>query len=111
MSLSTKGNLVKILDVQAGTSKSGKAWSKQEFVINTGDQYNPEICFSLFGDNKIELIKDLVEGQEIEVSFNAYSREFQGKYYNSLDAWKVEASDLLAGQPSATATEEDDLPF
>ena len=114
MSLAIKGNLVKILDATAGTSKAGKQWSKQEFVINTGDQYNPEVCFTLFGDDKISLLKDIVGGQELTVHFNLSSREFQGKYYHNLDAWKIEASDLLANEPIndiPTATEEQDLPF
>ena len=113
MSLTIKGNLVKILDAQAGTSKAGKQWSKQEFVINTGDQYNPEICFTLFGDDKINLLKDIAGGQELTVHFNLSSRDFQGKYYHNLDTWKIEASDLLANEPVPQATEEesDPLPF
>lgn len=114
MSLTIKGNLVKILDAQAGTSKAGKQWSKQEFVINTGDEYNPEVCFCLFGDNKIEMLKDIAEGQELNVHFNLSSRDFQGKYYHNLDAWKIEASDLLSNEPVndiPSSTEEDDLQF
>ena len=95
MSLTIKGNLVKILDATGGTSKAGKEWSKQEFVINTGDQFNPEVCFTLFGDDKISLIKDIAEGQELTVHFNLSSRDFQGKYYHNLDAWKIEASQDL----------------
>ena len=42
MSLAITGKLVKALDVESGTSKAGKEWKKQSFVIDTGAQYNPE---------------------------------------------------------------------
>ena len=49
MSLSIIGKLVKTLEIESGTSKAGKEWKKQSFIIDTGSQFNPEICFNLFG--------------------------------------------------------------
>jgi len=56
MSLAITGKLVKALDVESGTSKAGKEWKKQSFVIDTGAQYNPEVCFSLIwrGQNRYD---------------------------------------------------------
>ena len=51
MSNEIKGKLVKKLTVETGTAKTGKEWKKQGFVIDTGAQFNPEVCFSLFGDD------------------------------------------------------------
>jgi hypothetical protein len=50
MSLAVKGRITKVLSIETGTSKAGKEWKKQSFVLDTGAQYNPEVCFSLFGD-------------------------------------------------------------
>jgi hypothetical protein len=112
MSLSIKGKLIKVLDVQAGTSKAGKDWVKQEFVIDTGAAFNPEICFNLFGSDKIALLSGTIINQELDVSFNVSSREFNGKYYHNLDAWKIQLGDLLSNEPiPEQGTEEDDLPF
>ena len=55
MSLSIKGRITQILDVESGTSKAGKEWKKQAFVVDTGAQYNPLVCFSLFGEEKINI--------------------------------------------------------
>ena len=88
--LKVKGKIVKKLAVENGTSKAGKEWSKQSFVIDTGKEYNPEICFSLFGD-KVDLLNNFKEGQEVEVKFNVSSREFNNKYYHNLEAWKINA--------------------
>jgi|SRR5690554_2951891 len=126
MSLKVKGTIKQILQVESGTSKAGKAWQKQGFVIDTGAQYNPEVCFSLFGDEKIGLLRNFQEGQDVEVSFNISSREFNGKWYHNIDAWKLDAignqaptaSGNMAPPPAEPPAdfmndgdESDDLPF
>ena len=69
--LKIKGRITKVLDVESGTSKAGKEWKKQNFVIDTGDQYNPDVCFQLFGDDKLEAFAKYNKvGDEVEVSFN-----------------------------------------
>ena len=69
MSLSVKGKLSRKLSVESGTSQAGKEWKKQPFLIDTGAQYNPEICFQLFGEDKIEILNHHNEGDQVEVSF------------------------------------------
>ena len=86
--LVVKGKITKKLDIESGVSKSGKDWNKQSFVLDTGAQYNPEICFSCFGD-KVDMLSSFSEGQEVEVKFNVSSREFNGKYYHNLDAYHI----------------------
>jgi len=83
-----KGKLVKKLEVETGTSKAGKDYKKQNFVINTGDQFNPEVCIGLFGD-KVDLLNGVNVGDELTVSINISSREFNGKYYTQVDGWKI----------------------
>ena len=119
MSLAVKGRITKVLSIETGTSKAGKEWKKQSFVVDTGAQYNPEVCFSLFGDEKVEMLRNYGEGQEVEVAFNVSSREFNGKYYHNLDAWKINPAG--AGAPASGAAPapaiddapagDDDLPF
>ena len=48
MSLTLRGKLSRKLSVESGTSKAGKDWQKQSFLVDTGSQYNPEVCFQLF---------------------------------------------------------------
>ncbi len=119
MSLAITGKLVKALDVESGTSKAGKEWKKQSFVIDTGAQFNPEVCFSLFGEDKIAMLQGINPGEEIEVSFNLSSREYNGRYYHNIDAWRINraAAAVVAAPaneapfPSEEDAEEDDLPF
>ena len=84
------GKLVRVLEKQVGTSKAGKEWRKQEIVLNTGSEYNPEVCLSVFGEDKVKGLKQFSVGQELSVDVNVYSREWNGKYYHSIDAWQIE---------------------
>ena len=120
MSLSIKGKLSRKLSVESGTSKAGKEWKKQTFLVDTGAQYNPEICFQLFGEDKISMLEHYNIGDEIEVSFNLSSREWNGKYFHNVDAWKIEkivtknsVAEKVQDPPvfDTPASEEDDLSF
>ena len=109
MSLEIKGRIAKVLNTESGTSKAGKHWEKGGFVLDTGADYNPEVCFGCFGDKGMALVSTIKEGQEVNVSFNVSSREYNGKYYTQVDAWKV---DLLSGnleQQAADIVERADL--
>jgi len=89
MSLSIKGRLAQILPVQSGVSKAGNEWSKQEFVIETfEEQFSRKVCFTLFGD-KVSLLNGINQNEEIEVSFNLESREFNGKWFTNVNAWRI----------------------
>ena len=105
-----KGKVSKKLAVESGVSKAGKEWRKQSLVVNTGDDYNPEVCISFFGDEKIAILSSLNEGQEVEVSVNISSRAWQDKYFHSIDGWKV---DVVGGAAPTTGGFEtgEDLPF
>lgn len=128
MSLAIKGRIKSILDVESGTSKAGKTWRKQSFVLDTGAQYNPDVCFGVFGDDKIDMLAKYSPGAEVEVAFNISSREYNGKYYHNIDAWKIDpiGSQAPSGNTPPPPSEEpmtlntadlsaddddDDLPF
>ncbi len=89
MSLKVKGTLKQILKAESGVSRAGNEWKKQEFVVETSEQFPKNVCFTLFND-KFSLLENLSEGDEVEVSFNLESREYNGKWFHNINAWKVE---------------------
>lgn len=89
MALSVKGKIEQILKPESGVSRAGKEWNKQEFVIETDEQFPRKVCFTLFGD-KTSLIDGLSAGKEVEVSFNLESREYNGKWFHNINAWKID---------------------
>lgn len=124
MAMDVKGRVDQILPVQTGTSKAGNEWSKQEFIIETQEQFPKKICFTLFGD-KVSLLNGISVGDEVEVFFNLESREFSGRWYHNINAWKMnpvqnqgggDGPDFYPGDipPPPSSNDEppvDDLPF
>ena len=112
--LKVKGKIVKILDKVTGQKKDGSGeWVKQSFVIDNGEQYNNLASFELFGNEKVEnLNKYNKVGDEVEVSFNINCNEWQGKYFTSLQAWKVfKANGTAPVQESIKEEDNGNLPF
>lgn len=108
MSMDIKGRLVQILPLQSGTSKAGNGWSKQEFIIESDEQFPKKVCFTLFGD-KVSLLEGLAVGAQVEVAFNLESREFNGKWYSNINAWKlIPVQTKAAGSPEFAP---DDVPL
>jgi single-strand DNA-binding protein len=96
-------------------------FTKREFVVTTEEQYPQDISFELLKE-KGELITKYNTGDRIKVSFDIRGREWQGKYFNSLVAWKLEtagaeSSGSTPPPPPPPMTEsfatqmDDDLPF
>jgi hypothetical protein len=108
MSLQIKGTVIQVLKPESGVSKAGKEWRKQDFVIETQEQFPKKVCFTLFND-KAELLNNIGPGNEVEVSFSVESRDFNGKWYHNLNAWKVELANS-APQSYAPEFTMDDIP-
>lgn len=110
-----KLNITSISEVQSGTSKAGKDWQKLTFVGNTSEEYNNLYAFELFGTEKVEnFTKYNKVGDTVDVDFNVSTREWEGKYFTSLSAWKIFKSEAGTPTPQAAPVEDKtigDLPF
>ncbi len=103
MSLEITGRLIQKLDMMSGTSKTGNAWQKQEFVIETVEQYPKKICANLWGD-RVDQLNQYNIGDMVKISFDLESREFNGRWYTDVRAWKIERVPMANGtmpQPNA----------
>ena len=70
--MNISGKVVQVLPIQTGTSKAGNPWQKQEFILEQG-------------------------GQDVMVSVDIDSREFNGRWYTEIKAWNI----VLAGAQQA----------
>ena len=126
-----KGKIIQKFDLQSGTSKAGNPWKKQNYLLETLDNYPKKIYFDFCGDRADQY--PLNVGDMINLSFDIECREYQGRYYTDIRGWKAEKLDANApmDQPTAAApqapamdnvaptvtdttftqTQEDDLPF
>lgn len=89
MALSVKGCVVDILKEETGTSKAGKEWKSRSFVIETAEQFPKKVCFTCFGE-KSSLINAINNGDNVEVHFNVESREYNGRWFHQVNAWKID---------------------
>ena len=82
------GKLVKILDIEQGTSKAGKDWQKQSIIIDNGDEFKNLIAVSAFGEKNVNSLGRLEGGMKVSVLCNVYSNEYDGKYYNNIEGYQ-----------------------
>ena len=93
------GKIIQMLPLQEGVSKAGNPWKKQEYILETlGTQYPRKVCFNLFGDNVDKFPMQV--GQDVTVSIDIESREFNGRWYTDVRAWNVLNGVQLAGAPA-----------
>ena len=81
------GKIIAVLPTKSGTSARGTQWSSQTAVIETHEQYPKKVAFDVLGDRIAEF--NLQVGEEVTVSFDINAREFNGKWFNSVNAWQV----------------------
>lgn len=81
------GKIIAVLPTRSGTSAKGTQWSSQTAVIETHEQYQKKVAFDVLGEKITEF--NLQVGEEVTVSFDINAREFNGKWFNSVNAWKV----------------------
>ena len=94
------GKLVQVLALQTGTGKNGQ-WKKQDIIVETEGQYPKKVCVSIWGDKINE--SQLQVGSSLDISFDIESREYNGRWYTDVKAWKIAA----AGAPKAESAGND----
>jgi hypothetical protein len=120
-----------ILKVKFDTQVVSEKFSKREFVLTTDSTtpYPQQVSFQVTQD-KCGILDRYNEGDEISVDFNLRGREWNGpqgvKYFNTLEAWKIELvnkgnnqpvnnsgvnNDLVNNSVNNSSTDNKDLPF
>jgi len=101
--LQLTGTLVQVLSVQKGVGKNGE-WKKQDIIIQTEGQFPKKVCVTIWGDKVSESV--LQEGKQLNISFDIESREYNGRWYTDVKAWKVEPT----GNAPAADNNYNDIP-
>lgn len=108
------GQVVEILPQQVGTSKSGKQWFSQQFIVEEvsgNSDYSNRVCFTLMNKSlNAENMQNVFVGNDVTVSFNVSSREWTDikgnrRFSCDLQAWKVETGDTTAAQAKKQSDE------
>lgn len=101
------GKIIQVLPEQGGVSKtSGKEWRLQAYVLETQEQYPKKVHFEIFGDDRIKSNQCNIDDM-VTVSFDIESREFNGRWYTSIRAWRVVDAALTQDAPKEEVQEVD----
>lgn len=121
-----QGKIIAVLPMVKGEGKNGE-WRLQEYVLETMEQYPRKVCFGLFGD-RIDRYPVAID-DVVAVSFDIESREWNGRWFTSIRAWKVDkvqpetatpippmpgnvdSFDAVAGASAVDGDDSSDLPF
>ena len=82
-----EGKIIQINPLQSGEGKNG-TWKKQEFIVETKSQYPKKVCITAWGD-KIDQFNPK-EGEDAKISIEIESREYNGRWYTDVKAWRME---------------------
>lgn len=121
MSYEVTGKLIWKGDVEQKT----ESFQAREFAIETPDDKYPQAIKFQLVQARCDIIEPYKEGQEIKVHFDLRGREWNGKYFTNLNAWKVEGDSPAVSSKPAKKKEpapafpgsreeigkDDDLPF
>jgi hypothetical protein len=100
-SMEISGKLIEKLPQQTGQGRNG-TWVKQEFIVETPGQYPRKVCIALWGD-KAKDIDAIAIGENIKVSVNVESREYNGRWYTDVKAWRIEKEGASGSAPRGQA--------
>lgn len=111
-----QGKVLELLAEATGEGRNG-VWRKQEFILETQDQFPKKVCIALWGERIDQY--NLQVGDQITASVNIESREFNSRWYTDVKAWKIDKTGSgntpLPGNeqdPGPTEMPQDnDLPF
>lgn len=113
------GKVFEVLPEQQGEGRAG-TWRRQDFILEIPGQFPKKVCIGMWGD-KIDQA-NLKVGEQVTAHIDIESREYNGKWFTSVKAWKVEKSKgnnsnnegeiPPPGEPPPVPfSDNDDLPF
>jgi hypothetical protein len=118
MDLQITGEVTNVLDEESGEGKKG-TWRKQAFILKTPGDYPKEICVIQWGDNIDKF--PVQSGTTITAHIDIQSREYNGRWYTDVKAWKIEGASgakstkdeqpPLPDEPEGLESEDEPLPF
>jgi hypothetical protein len=110
MAYELKGKVKVVQDAQT----FGSGFTKRELVVTVEDGKYPQDISLEFVQDNVSKLDGINVGDEVEITFDIRGREYNGKYFNNLQAWKMSAVSSGEGatdEPPVAAEPIDEVPF
>ena len=82
-----QGKIIVVLPERSGVSQRGNQWRSISYVLETQEQYPKKLAFDVTNDKIDQLNIQL--GEILTVQFDINAREYNGRWFNSVNAWNV----------------------
>ena len=82
-----QGKIIAVLPERSGVSQRGNQWRSISYVLETQEQYPKKLAFDVIND-KIDQL-NIQFGEILTVQFDINAREYNGRWFNSVNAWNV----------------------
>ena len=97
-----RGTIAVMSEVQSGVSQSGNNWSRQTIVVDVvGYNGNYRKVMLQASGNVVADLETIMVGDKVEITYQVTAREWNGKWYNNVDLYKIESTEEKAQQPVA----------
>ena len=98
------------MPTQTGTSQSGKAWQKREFIIEeTVGNYPNSLVITAFGD-RVEKLNTLRVGDYVTARFDTQVREYNGRAFNNITLYDITQPQSQAQQQAYMGAPQQAMP-
>lgn len=98
------GKFLKALPEVTGESQRGP-WVRGGFVIETEEQFPKQVAFSLWGEDKVAVVRNMPLNTQIKVFFSPESREFNEKWYTDLRCFRIDTFNPITTGSQPTSGE------
>lgn len=105
-SFEIEGKLLKKYDTENKT----QSFQAREFVIEIEDGNYPQYIKFQLTQDRCALLDSYKEGEPVKVHFDLRGREWQGKYFTNLNAWRLEKPSAASAPPPAEPSQNFDFP-
>ena len=90
MEIKVVGTIEKLMPISRGVSAAGREWVKQDIVMSmTNGQFVKHLAATVMGQERIDNFK-LRVGDNIVAYLDIDAREYNSRWYNSINIWRVE---------------------
>lgn len=105
------GKLIAAMPTQSGVSqRSGNPWMAREYVLEVPGQYPKKLCFKVFGEDRLKQF-NLRKDETVTVQFDIDAREYNGRWYNDIQAYNVLRPQQQAPAPAPQQQAPAQQPF
>lgn len=99
MAIEIEGRIVEKLQPVGGVSARGN-WTKQDFILEYEDgKFPTRVCINVWGEEMVKSLAGYAKGDTIKASLKLSSREYNGRWYTEIRAWKIEKTLGAQQQP------------